>query len=202
MPPPLRPPPLPRPDLTPSSSPSHHHDLTQANEKDEKHERYLRRKLEHLSWEAQRRADICLPQALSALCSVFAARLSQELDAARSCEVVGDRGRSRLSQELDAARAATEAAPHATRHGTAIAGAAGTADGGDGGRDDGNGGVGGGDSGVGGSDSGGGGGRGTFTMRMWSEIGFLVGWESLLSTYGKEERMLGDLYGAVQVRAC
>ena len=36
-----------------------------------------------------------------------------------------------------------------------------------------------------------------FTLRLWNAHGFLIGWESLLSTYGKEEGMLGDLYGAI-----
>ena len=35
-------------------------------------------------------------------------------------------------------------------------------------------------------------------LLQWSSLGFLVGWESLLSTYGKELFMLGDLYGALQ----
>ncbi|KAL1522600.1 hypothetical protein AB1Y20_017583 [Prymnesium parvum] len=32
----------------------------------------------------------------------------------------------------------------------------------------------------------------------WSECGCLVGWESLLSTHGKENKMLGDCWGAVR----
>lgn len=34
-------------------------------------------------------------------------------------------------------------------------------------------------------------------LRQWANCGFLVGWESLLSTHGKEEKMLGDTWGAV-----
>ena len=32
---------------------------------------------------------------------------------------------------------------------------------------------------------------------QWSEVGMLVGWESLLSTHGSENGMLGDMWGAV-----
>ena len=35
-------------------------------------------------------------------------------------------------------------------------------------------------------------------FRQWAAVGFLVGWESLLSTNGKENKMLGDTWGAVQ----
>ena len=35
-------------------------------------------------------------------------------------------------------------------------------------------------------------------MRQWGEIGFLIGWESMISTYGKEQYMLGDLQGVLQ----
>lgn len=34
-------------------------------------------------------------------------------------------------------------------------------------------------------------------LQLWAECGFLVGWESLLSTSGKEKRMLGDTWGAI-----
>ena len=35
-------------------------------------------------------------------------------------------------------------------------------------------------------------------LSRWASIGFLVGWESLLSTNGKEGKMLGDSWGAVR----
>ena len=45
--------------------------------------------------------------------------------------------------------------------------------------------------------------RGVTPLEQWCRIGMLVGWESLLSTYGKEAHMLGDSHGAIcSLMAC
>ena len=45
--------------------------------------------------------------------------------------------------------------------------------------------------------------RGVTSLEQWCRIGMLVGWESLLSTYGKEAHMLGDSHGAIRsLMAC
>ena len=97
---------------------------------DTEHVTYLRRKLELLVFQSSRREEVCVPQALAALCTSFAACLVDELETAKK------------------------------------------------------------------GSSGGGGGSSSSALEQWESLGFLVGWESLLSTYGKEYHMLGDKHGA------
>ena len=141
----------------------------------EKHERYLRRKLEQLGWECKRREDVCMPQALSALTCIFVARLLEELDAARAARVTP---------------APASAAHSATTTGGSLGAASGSSP-----------------CSTAASSS-----PAQSTspapapcppsaLEQWGTLGFLVGWESLLSTYGKESGMLGDLHGALQLLA-
>ena len=65
----------------------------------------LRRKLEQLGWDMRRREEVCLPQALSALCCAFWARLEQELRAERQKAARAEKTHQRTREDLALAHA-------------------------------------------------------------------------------------------------
>ncbi|KAL1524848.1 hypothetical protein AB1Y20_019728 [Prymnesium parvum] len=115
------------------------------------HKRYLSRKLDQLRFECSRRVEVCSPQAISALCTIFADRLVQELDRHAACAAGHSLSRRETVRQVEEAAEEWHEELEAAE-----------------------------------------------VMEQWGEIGFLIGWESLISTIGKEQHMLGDLHGVVQ----